>query len=256
MKSLVFDPARSRVRSAHFEERSLLPAAAACVVAGGVREALGALMGSTLDVRIFEPSIPTPQAWTVILKDALLYRVAGPASDAAIVLRPGDALKLAAALFGEPQNPAPNARKLSPIEHEMLDRGVKAIAGSLSAVCGGRDKLAIEPVVAIEGLTTFFEVLIQEPVDARIGVALSRDPTPEPCPLLCVDDLAEVRLPTVVSFELGTATASAIAEMRPGEILSVDAWRLLCGALAVFGKQIARGRCGARNDRYAFVVEA
>ena len=151
MKWLAFSAARSRdrsafpkaVRAARFETRSMLPISAACVVANGVRETLSSLLRVSVGVRLFEPSIPSPQAWPAILERARLYRLRGHVADAAIVLRPVDAAALAAALFGE-SHPA-GARDLSPIECDVIDRMVSTIAanfrGRLRTTRNGRRRM-------------------------------------------------------------------------------------------------------------------
>ncbi len=127
-----------RIRKPVFASRSALPASAACVVANGVRETLTSLFGTTVELRLVEPSIPSPSAWLVILKEAALYRVRGKIADAVVVLRPPDALAMAAALFGERLASAA-ARELSPIERDLLDRTVNAVAVHLGSVCGARE---------------------------------------------------------------------------------------------------------------------
>ena len=163
-----------RVRPALFEARSSLPISAACVVANGIRETLSPLLGGSVAVRLFEPRIPAPHAWSAILRDARLYRVRGNVADAAVVLRASDAVALAAALFGESSGAV--ERALSPIECDVLDRLINAIAANLGAVCGAREGYLVERVAALDGFVTYFELLIEEPVSSRIGVALSRDP--------------------------------------------------------------------------------
>ena len=76
-----------RIRKPVFGPRSALPPSAACVVANGVRETLTSILSSPVEMRVFEPSIPTAPAWPAIVKDAVLYRVRGSIADAAIVLR-------------------------------------------------------------------------------------------------------------------------------------------------------------------------
>jgi hypothetical protein len=165
-------PGTKRIRRARFERRSLLPISAACVVANGVRETLSSLLCAPAGLRLFEPVIPEPGAWSRIVEKARLYRVNGNVADAAIVLREADAIALIAALFGESHLPALTARELSPIENDVLDRLVNAIAANLSAVCGAREGHFVERVGRVAEFVTFFELLLEEPVAARIGIAL------------------------------------------------------------------------------------
>lgn len=240
-----------RMRAARFERRSGLPVSAACVVASSVRETLSALFGTPAAVRLLEPSIPAPDAWPAISGRALLYRTRGNVADAAIVLRPREAVALAAALFGEA--PPDGERELSPLERDVLDRLAGAIAPSLQSVCGLRDRDALEPAHTIAGYTTYFEILLERPVEARIGIALSRDPQPEPRARLTVDDLSNVALTVVARLELDRTPARELTQWKNGTLLPLREMR---GSVLLAGKELARGTCGVRGGKYAFALES
>jgi flagellar motor switch protein FliM len=244
-----------RIRKPLFGPRSALPPSAACVVANGVRETLTSILNSPVEMRVFEPSIPTPPAWPAIVKDAVLYRVRGSIADAAVVLRAADALSLVAALFGEAL-PVDRNRELSPIERDVLDRTVNAIAAHLVSVCGTRESRFVERVGAIEGYATYFELLIEEPLAASIGIALSRDPAPEPRGRIEIGHLAAVPITARLALELGRIPSGTVAELRPGSILSLRPQDLQRCSLRAHGRSLARGACGVRNGRYALHVEA
>ncbi len=231
----------------------MLPASAACVVANGVRETLTALLGAPVTLRLFEPVIPDPCAWDAIARDATMYRVRGSVADAAIVLRASDAIALAGAVFGEPA--AREARALSPIERDVVDRAAGAIAANLIAVCGAREGRVVERVAMIHGFVTFFEVSIESPVEARIGIALSRDPTPEPRGGLELAHLADVRVRTFAAIDLGSARAAAVGAIGVGAILPIQSGDLRRCTLAVAGRRLASGACGVRNGRYAIAAD-
>lgn len=243
------------IRRACFESRSALPVSAACVVANGVRETLGSLLGRAVAMRLFEPSIPAPRAWLSILRDARIYRVRGSVADAAVVLRGPDAAVLAAALFGEPHAADP-MRALSPIECEVLDRMVNTVAANLGAVCGARDGHPVERVNALDGFVTYFELLIDEPIAARIGIALSREPSPEARGSLEPGHLAGVRLTALASLDLGKIEAALVARLAVGAIVPVEPAGLNRCSLTAHGRSVAHGSCGVRNGRYAFYVSA
>jgi hypothetical protein len=260
MKSLTFGVDGTwhdglRVRGARFEERSSLPVSAACVVAGGMRETLASILGVAIAVRLLEPVIPSPEAWSAIARGALLYRFRGSVADAAIVLRPADAAALAGAAFGERTAPALE-RELSPLERDVLDRTVAAIAGTLNAVCGTREREVIERVHAIGGFVTYFEIVLEQSVEARIGIALSRDPAPEPHGKLEIDDLGDISLAPAVCIDLDGIEAAALARLAVGAILPISPSRRFYGRLRVGGRTLARGTCGIRNGRYALAIEA
>ncbi len=259
MKSLVFGSSvresHERVQNARFEERSWLPTSAVCVVASGVRETLSALLRTSVALSLFEPTIPPAPAWPAIVQGAQIYRLRARKADAAIVLRPPDAAALAAAAFGEPQPAGRANRALSTIEREVVDRIVRAIARSLAAVCGTRDGDEIENVAQIEDFVTYFELHLEAPVDARIGIALSSDPSPEPGGQLTLEDLSQVELTPVALLDLGTIEAETIACLSLGALLPVFGLNLHRVALQLDGRVLARGECGVRNGRYALTVQ-
>ncbi len=259
MRLLTFDPSgmgwkARRIRAARFEERSSLPASAACVVGNGVRETLTSLLGAAVGVRVLEPAIPSPPAWVAIAREALLYRTRGSVADAAIVLRPRDAAALAAAAFGENRAATDAPRDLSPFEREAVDRAAAAIGTTLQAVCGARERESLELVSTIAGFATYFEILLEPPIDARIGIALSRDPAPEPRGRLALEDLAGILLEPVVTLDVARIRANALATLTPGTIFPLTRAGALHGRLTIGGRQLARGTCGMRDGRYAFAI--
>jgi flagellar motor switch/type III secretory pathway protein FliN len=264
MRTLGFEATRAAgesfsgrsIRRARFQTRSALPVSAACVVANGVRETLSSLLGAPLAMRLFEPSIPAPQAWTAILQSARLYRLRGSVADAAIVLRPGDAVALAAMLFGESPTPDAPERALSTIECDVIDRMVDAIAVNLDAVCGAREGRRVERAGEIAGFVTYFELLVAEPIAARIGIALSRDPAPAPGSALDAAHLAAIPVTAQASIELGSADVVSVTQIEVGTVLPLPHTALNRCALAVKGHRVADGECGVSNGRYAFSTHA
>jgi hypothetical protein len=243
------------MRLPRFEERSLLPSIAACAVASAMRERLTALFGMPVALRLFEPQIPTPQAWGTILRGATLYRVRGSASDAVVVLRPTDAAAFASAAFGETVNGAAPERRLSPLERAALDRMAAAIAGTLGSVCGERDPRPVESVPNVDRAVTYFELSLEQPMIARIGVALSRDPAPGPSGGLRQGDMDDLPLSPVVVLELEDVPATVVSELAPGRILPIPSSNECRGSLRVGGRVLARGSCGVTGDRYALEIE-
>lgn len=256
MKVLCFGaPDRNGVRASGFAERSSLPLSAACVVASGVREALSAIVNAPVAARVLEPVVPAPHAWTAIARGAVLYRYRGSISDAAIVLRPADAAALAAAVFGERIAEPPAARPLSPIERDVLDRTAGAIAGTLNAVCGTRERESLERVTTIGGYVSYFEILLEQAVDARIGIALSNDPAPETHGTLEAGDLAGVTLRPALRLDLANVEARALARLTAGALLALASANV-SGRLMLGERTLARGTCGVHAGRFALSIQS
>ena len=197
--------------------------------------------------------IPSPQAWREIVRDAEFFRLRGENADAAIVLRRGDALALAAAAFGE--TGAVPERDLSAIERDVLARTVAALAPSLAAVCGGSgERGALERVATIAGFVTYFELVVEGPVGARIGIALSRDPAPERSGRLEPADLAGVVLAPRVTLSLGAVEARIAAGLSIGTVLPIPRTAGFRGSLRLAGRTLARGTCGVVDGYYALSI--
>jgi flagellar motor switch protein FliM len=224
------------------------------MVGNGIRETLAALLGTAVSVRLVEPAVPSPGAWSAIVRDALMYRTRGSVADAAIVLRPADAAALAAAVFGERRNASEPRRELSPLERDVVDRAAAAIAVALPAVCGTRDRETAERVEAIAGFSTYFEIVVDAPIDARIGIAVSRDPAPEPRGRLTLEELAGVTLAPAVTLDAAAMNASSLARLARGTVVPLVRSGALRGTLTVEGRALASGTCGVRRGRYAFTV--
>jgi len=130
-----------RVRPSFFQSRSMLPVSAACLVANSARQTLSDLLGTVVSLKLLEPIVPDGAGWSSIGADALVFAVRGAHSDAAIVLRPHDALALACAALGERTE---SPRCLSTIETELAariasgiepdDGGVRDFVGRIDGV--------------------------------------------------------------------------------------------------------------------------
>lgn len=251
MKKLVL-----RNGALRFEERSCLPLNAACLVAGTVRERLSALLGVPVALCVFEPEIPDAQAWEVIGRSAYVYRVRGNVADAAIVLRERDAKAVVAAAFGETPDAQMGEAPLSRLERDVLDRVASALTGTLVTLCGEqREAVATSSAAALGVFAAYLELGVDQPVAARIGIALSRDLVPEAIPALNPEDLADLPLEASVTFEVEDLTARRLAALAPGDIVPITRPGTLRGSLRIAGRTLAVGVCGVRNGRYAFEIE-
>lgn len=255
MRILAFERASEldgarRVRRAVFERRSSMAISAACVIANGVRETLGALLAQPVALRLLEPVIPDAAGWETIASGAQVFAVRGSACDAAFVLRPAEALGLAACAFGESPD---ETRPLSAVEQEVLVRALRSLAGTLAPVCG-RDLGALERISGVQGYATYFELLVERPHPARIGIALSIDPCSQGTATLRLEDLLDVEVELSVEFARGALAAAAFLDLRPGTDVPMTTRIGEAGRLRLGGAVLARGECGALGERSALLV--
>jgi flagellar motor switch protein FliM len=206
-------------------------------------------------MRLFEPCIPSPQAWDTLLQHARLYRIRGAIANAVVVLRGPDAAVLAAALFGEAEFVQAPERRLSPLECDVLDRMVNAFAANLGTVCGAREGRSVELVTGILGFVTYFELLVTNPVMARIGIALSRDPSPECGATLDAAVLSSITVTARASLDLGRSDLASVARLKPGDVIALARARVQRCVLLAESRGIAHGAAGVRNGRYSVAVD-
>jgi Type III flagellar switch regulator (C-ring) FliN C-term len=240
-----------RIRGISFEERSMLPVSVACVVACSVRETLAKLFGEAVILKLYEPTIPQPSAWNAIVRDATVYRVQAASIAAAVIVRAADASALAAAAFGERDA---RASVLSTLERTVLERIIRAIATQFGPICGTAAELALDVPLDVRALRTFFELQVEHPVRARIGIALSRDPLPEAQPGVALDDLRDLEVELAVQVEIGRHTAADVGALEPGVILPLPAGAPR-GTLLLAGRPLAVGECGVHGRYYAIAVD-
>lgn len=256
MRTLTFEPVASveggrRVRRARFEERSVLPMSAACLTANGVREHLAQIFGVPIALRLIAPVIPDRRAWQTLASQAHVYAVRGSVSEAAFVVRPDDALALAAGLFQEEGGHA--GRSLSRLESEVLERALRRLAGALTPVCG-TEPSRLERILDIRGFTTYFELLVSDPVRARIGVALSREPQANPIAQLRIEDLADVEIELTVELARGSIPAAHFLALGPASEVPMMTKMADPGLLKLGSAVLARGQCGVAGSRCAMML--
>ncbi len=240
------------VRPMVFAARTAFPVSAACVIANGVRETLAALYKTQVELRLFEPEVPSAHGWSAITEGARLYRIAGSRADAALIVRPSDALALASAAFGEP---ASGARGLSPVESTVLERIIATLAANFVTICGGRaETLVAQPVHAIDGFLTFFEIAVEQPVSAAIGIAIARQSAADVQGGLQIEDLLDVDVEVRIHTEGTIVPAGELAALEPGAIVPITVSTGLIAVATVAGRPLARGECGVRNNRIALAI--
>lgn len=238
------------IRTIAFEPRSQVPLNAACLVANRFRETLAHLLDAPVHVRLLEPRRPNPSGWRAIASGARIYRLRGKSAEVALLVRSADALLLASAAFGETGG---GARELSHVESMALERIVAAVQADLAPICGE----AVEParaVSAIVGFSSYFEIVLEQPVHARFGVAIARDPQPQPVGTLRIGDLDEVRLEVCVRAGGARVAAKDLAGLLIGSVVPITHGKRLAGAAYLAGSLLRHGECGVQGGRYALSI--
>jgi hypothetical protein len=233
-----------------FEERSVLAVSAACVVANSVRESLASTFGTPVELRLFEPTIPSHQGWQTIAREAMLFRMRGSRGDVAIVLRAADASALARAAFAEFE---PISRELSSMEASVLHRIVGSLASAFPVLCGS--SVVPQPCESIDGFSTYFELQIERPMLTRIGIALSKEPSAEPRGILNPEALVDLKVELTVRSAEVHLNAAAIAALEPGDFVPITSKRGRGYTLYLAGRPLASGECGVRGERFAFAID-
>ncbi len=239
-----------QIRRARFERRSSLPIAAACLIANGIRETLAMLVAKAVRVRLMEPVCPDPDLWPVLVNDARLYQVRGTLNTATFVLGSTDAIGLTRMLFGASEQ---TEDRLSRIEEHVLGRMIEALAATLAPVCGKTVEIAA-PGRELPGWLTFLDVLIEEPVSLRLGIALTRDTFEAPAPLFRAEHLLDVRLHLTAQTRETEIDSSRLMRLEAGAVVPLGAQREGCDRLKMGDRTVAVGTCGAHGDSRAFSV--
>lgn len=251
MKTLTFRPGHG-VRGAHFEDRSTLAVSAACLVANAARDVLANAFGCPVEMRLFEPIVPTTRGWDAIARGARTYAVGGLRTDAVIVLRGSDAVAIARSAFGEFCD---RRGALSAMEDAVLDRIVASLAQVLPALAGrSAASVNLTRCESIPRCTTFFEMYVVRPVEARIGIALARDPQVEVQPEQLIETLHGVQVDLQVASAPVILAAGMVAALEPGDVVPMMYTSGSPFELRLAGRTLARGECGVMGNRYALRI--
>jgi hypothetical protein len=241
------------VRRIRFEPRSTLPLSAASVVANGVREELGRLLGREFDVELIEPLLPQYAERRLLFDGAFVRRVRGRRADGFVILRAREALRLAALAYGETGGAERVA--LSALERATLERISVALAAQCVALCGTLGPSSAEaPERAAHDVRTYFEVRTLGADPVALGFGMSADPPQEIGASLSAGDLAGISLEGRVALARGSLDLAGFARLRPGMTLALETPLDAPAELHFGGVPFARGVAGTRGARNAFVL--
>ena len=237
-----------------FEPATNVRISAVCAVANTVSEHLSRLLDRELNIDVFEPVIVPLGSHPALFANARVFLAHCRRSDLLVVFRERDARRIAACAFGEGAKNRDGC-ELSEIEEQVIERIGHELAPLCAPLCGEMTSFAPAngPIERYE-CATYFELRLGAPIDAVIGIGLSRDPaTPSeqkvapsalwPVPLAVTARLAWTRVP-----------ASRIARLSLGSVLKFDTALDEPASLLIGDVEIARGECGVARGMMAFSV--
>ncbi len=256
MRTLAFGPVveehgTRRIRHARFEPRSRFPVSAACVVANAARDLLAKVVGEPVEIRLLSPEVPDDAAWSAIAEGARRYRVSGTVGEACLVLRPRDAAALASAAFHEFSS---EARSLSVLEERTLGRIAQTVAGALAPAVGVVGRVA-EDASELRGFATYFELQVELPFAACIGIALVCDPVADARPAIRPEALLDLTVELCASSQGVPVAAGTLAALEVGQVVPItQETGVFAAVLTIAGRPVARGECGVRGNRLALAI--
>jgi hypothetical protein len=240
------------VREARFERVTDLQLSTVCLAANRARDQLSLLLGRELTLDVFAPSLVRNHSGDVLFSDGIFYGASGSICDAYIVFRDRDGHRLAASAFGEDCND--RSGPLSALEERALERIANEIARLCGPFCGDVAKVKRgsleEPPVCV----TYFELRITAPLDAVIGIGLSKDPGPAFGTTIDRPTLAGVTLEVRAEFGQARLDAIAVARWAVGTIVRLDTKIGAPTTLKVGKIAIATGDCGIRAQSNAVAI--
>jgi flagellar motor switch/type III secretory pathway protein FliN len=240
-------------RQIAFAPRSDLPLSAVCLVANNVREQFARMLGRELQTEAIEPVIVDRSAPSALFADAIVQRVSGRTCDVLIAVRRADASTLVGAAFHEnDRSPA----QLSAIERATLERLLAVLPPLCVPLCGPVAGARTEDAGrALADAVTYFEVRFTGAMRAAIAFALTEDPREHVVASVTLEDLLDVEFECAVECARGSIALSALGRLSVGTTLPLDTSLGGSGTLLVDRTPFARGACGLRGDRAAFVVD-
>jgi flagellar motor switch/type III secretory pathway protein FliN len=135
----------------------------------------------------------------------------------------------------------------------VLERFATAIAPAVSVVCGPPRDSAVARLGVLSGFFSYFEVAVQRPALATIGIALSQEPEARGASKVSLDHLLDVPLDLQVRLHGVDVPASAL-DLDIGAIVPITETAVFEGTLSVAGSTLALGECGVQGNRYAIAI--
>ena len=241
------------VREAQFEPVTDLQLSTVCQAANAARDRLSRLLGRELTIDVFAPVLLAAGMSGVVFGDGVFYVADGTQCEAYVVFRERDGRRLAASAFGEE-----NAGREGPYS-ALEGRALARIAGEIVQLCVPftgevRSLRRGEPAAHPPACVTYFELRIAPPIDAVIGIGLSKDPGLAFGAVVDRTMLAGVALDVRAEFGEARVDASEVARWNVGTTVRLDTKIGAPTTLKVGNVVIAVGDCGIREASNAVAI--
>lgn len=241
------------VREAEFERITDLPLSTVCLAANRARDRLSNLLGRELTLDVFAPALVRSGMDAILFGNGVYYVAKGAICTAYIVFRDRDGHRLAASAFGEDARDDEGA--LSTLERRALERIAQEVATFCEPICGEVERVTpgTNDLDAPQ-CVTYFELRIANPIDAVIGIGLSRDPGPAFGTSLDRSMLDDVALDVRAEFGRARIDAFAVARWDVGTTVVLETKIGAPTSLLVGDVILASGDCGIRADNNAVSI--
>lgn len=240
------------VRIAHFEPVSNVRVSMVIEMANNASDQLSRLFDAPLTVDVFEPVVVPTESQPALFGDAVVFRAHGRDCDVLIVYRDADARRILTFAFGERDDATPT---LSAIEEQVLERMAREIGMLCAPFCGevygfGRSFARMEQHTC----ATYFELRLGAPIDAVVGIGLSKDPAQEVDQRVDPMMLNEVKLDVRARLARLAVPARSLSQIAVGSVVTFESKLSDLAELRIGRSVIAMGECGVRDGNFAFSV--
>ncbi len=237
-----------------FEPVTNVRLATVCRVANAVTEDFKRLLDCDVSIDVFEPVIVPLGSQPELFGDARVFLGHGRRSDLLVVIRRRDAARLAACAFREA--PASfDGRELSAIEDRVIERLARELATLSAPLCGEITSFApANGSIEHYPCATYFELRFGSPIEATIGLGLSRDDAAPSDERLMPAVLSDVRVALHAQLAATMMTARRVGRLAVGDTVGFDTSLGQSASLLAGRVPIAAGQCGVTGTTLAFRV--
>jgi len=237
-----------------FEPATNVRLATVCRVANSVTDAFERLLDCDVAIDVFEPVIVPLGSQPELFADARVFLGHGRRSDLLVVIRRRDAARLAACAFRE----APASfeeRDLSAIEERVIERLARELTTLAAPLCGEIASFApANGAIEQYPCATYFELRLGSPIEATIGLGLSRDDAMPSDERLSPAALSDVRVALHAQLASTKMTARRVSRLAVGDTLGFDTSLGDSASLLAGRVPVALGHCGVTGTTLAFRV--